>query len=540
MAATAKAKMKGHVPGIKIGPAPATVEVKVDGSPIPTSVVRKLTGITEEKEKYLKCWAVDDYRKYSPGEVNLPMFLEAYPAVAEEDKALDIVDWGCGTGRASLLLLDAGFDVTLVDFASNCLDEEVSDQVVSEEASCEFNDRVNPFKFVEHDLSKKIKLRAQFGYCCDVMEHIPPDQVDDVLEVILENSRNVFFQICTTEDHFGKHPAINHPLHLSVHGYQWWLNKLVGHGCIIHRSIEKPGHVIFFVTGYTGFSYDKLSHNSELDEIHDHMRENAALGYPNIMYYEEEMDANDEVIERECVVICGGPSISTVETISALDAFKERKNAGERIHFITMNGSYRWAGERGYWPCTQFMLDARQFNARFVHPLDGEDQAQNTFIMASQCSPDTLADLPKKKTYLWQVNISQHSIPLIEELWGEMYKDWCPCPGGSTVLMRVLPQLQQMGYRKIHIFGADSCLMDEEHHAYSQPENDVHPGSVIELTPRIPGVESRTFRVHPWMLGQVKEFMDMRETLLRHLDMTVYGDGLIAYLIEHNANIPQE
>jgi hypothetical protein len=121
-----------------------------------------------------------------------------------------------------------------------------------------------------------------------------------------------------------------------------------------------------------------------------------------------------------------------------------------------------------------------------------------------------------------------------------MYKDWFPCPGGSSVLLRILPQLQQMGYRKIHIFGADSCVMDEEHHAYDQRENHVHPASVIDITPQIDGVGDRTFRVHPWMLAQAKEFIDMKDTLLRHLDMTVYGDGLIHYLLENNVNLEQE
>jgi len=324
-----------------------------------------------------------------------------------------------------------------------------------------------------------------------------------------------------------------------VHGYQWWLKKLVSHGCIVHRSVEKKGHVIFFVTGYTGFSYDKLSHNTELDEIHNHMRENAKLDLPNIKAYET-LDDEGKDPDRTCVILCGGPSINNPDAITQLKHFKERKDAGEQIHFVTMNGSYHWAQAMGLWPVTQFMLDARQFNARFVMPVENADDSKNIFIMASQCSPDTLALLPKDRTYLWQVNISQHSTPLIEELWGTMYEDWFPCPGGSTVLMRALPQLQQMGYRKVHIYGFDSCVLDEEHHAYPQRENEVHPSSIIDVTPQVDGRPGRTFSVHPWMLGQVKEFFDMKDTFLRHLDMTVHGTGLIAYLLDHDTDIQQE
>jgi SAM-dependent methyltransferase len=522
----AKIGMSGHQPTVKI-------EVPL-GKPIDTETVRKLTGITEEKEKYLKCWNVPEYRLFSPGEENLPLFLEAYEDVQEDGKPLDIVDWGCGCGRASLALFKEGFNVTAVDFAENCLDEEVRKNISDVQNSPKLlKGEYGKFSFVEHDLSKKIKLRSQFGYCCDVMEHIPPEQVDDVLEVILENSRNVFLQISTQEDHFGRHPGIGHPLHLSVHGYQWWLKKLVDHGCVIHRSMERLGHVIFFVSGYTGFSYDKLSHNTELEAIHDHMRDNAEFGFPNIRAYEEQKDV-------EVVLLAGGPSLNSAETMQKLDEFKRRRDEGESIHFVTMNGSHKWAFDEGYWPVTQFMIDARAFNARFVQPIGPE----NKYIISSQCHPDILKSLHEQEheqTYLWQVNITHYTIPLIEELWGKMYEDWFPCPGGSSVMLRVLPQLQQMGFRKIHVFGFDSCEMDEEHHAYPQKENAVHPGAIIDITPEIEGATPKTFRVHPWMLAQAKEFIDMKETILRHLDITVYGDGLIAYLLEHGADVlPQE
>jgi hypothetical protein len=528
MTAPAKIGMTGHQPSLKIEAGVANRK-PIDPSREPLfevdltgEQVKQMMGITEEKEKYLKCWDVDEYRAFSPGEENLPMFLEAYEDVMEDDSPLTLIDWGCGTGRASLALYDKGFDVTMVDFAINCLDEKVADAVKNEEVLDAHTTFTQALKFVEHDITKKIKLRSQFGYCCDVMEHLPPDQVDDALEVILENSRNVFFQICTTEDHFGKHPAINHPLHLSVHGYQWWLKKLVGHGCIIHRSIEKPGHVMFFVTGYTGFSFDKLSHNTDLEEIHEHIIHNATIGAHNLKAHEKQDDV-------ECVVIGGGPSLNN-NSIS-LNHLLARKLAGEPIHFVTMNGSYKWAHEHGYTPCTQFMIDARAFNKRFVSQTYADDK----YVIASQCHPELTEYLPPDQTYLWQVNITEHTIPVIEEHYGKMYEDWFPCPGGSSVMLRTLPALQMMGFRKIHIFGFDSCVLDEEHHAYQQKENEVHPASIMDITPQINGVEPRTFRVHPWMLAQAKEFMDMKHTILRHLDITIYGDGLVAYLDQHDA-----
>jgi hypothetical protein len=285
---------------------------------------------------------------------------------------------------------------------------------------------------------------------------------------------------------------------------------------------------MFFVTGYTGFAMDKMKPVADLAMIEKHLRHCATKGFPNLMAYEEQKD-------REVVIIGGGPSLNSDETYSKLCEFNRRKDSGDPISFVTVNGSYTWAKDHGFWPVTQFMLDPRAYNKRFIEPVDKD----NKYIMAAQCHPEVWDALEAEKAdaYVLQVNIHTHIIPVIEELWGNMYEDWNPIPGGSTVMLRVLPALQSMGFRKINIFGFDSCLMDDVHHAYEQKENDIN-GGTMEID-----IEERQFHVHPWMLAQAKEFMDMKDTILRHLDIQVYGDGLIAWLIENQDAIealPQE
>ncbi len=169
---TARAGMRGAAPAAKIEKA----QHAISGDD-----VRKIIG--DEKVKYLRCWDHPDYRKWSPGEQCVDLFLET----AEPEEGETLVDWGCGTGRASKKLWENGLDVTLVDFAANCLDDEVKEVV----------DRGDCIRFIEHDLSEPIALKSDYGYCCDVMEHIPPEDVEKVLRTILENSLHVFFQIPT-------------------------------------------------------------------------------------------------------------------------------------------------------------------------------------------------------------------------------------------------------------------------------------------------------------------------------------------------------
>jgi hypothetical protein len=160
-----------------------------------------------EKNKYQLVWQFDSYRDYSPGEQAVDTFLEQVKPTGL------IIDFGCGTGRASLALAKAGHAVLLIDFADNCRDGEASS-----------------LPFLEWDLALPCPARADFGICCDVMEHIPPESVETVVRNIMEAAAKVFFQISTVKDRFGA--LIGADLHLSVQPHEWWreLFQRLGYG----------------------------------------------------------------------------------------------------------------------------------------------------------------------------------------------------------------------------------------------------------------------------------------------------------------------
>jgi SAM-dependent methyltransferase len=469
---------------------------------------------TEEQKKYIKCWEVDDYRTVSPGESLMPLFLET----AQPNDGVTVVDWGCGTGRAGFKLYQEGLDVTLVDFAFNCLDANVKE-------AAKDNERL---RFIEHDLSEPIILKSEFGVCCDVMEHIPEEQVDAVLDTIIDNSKHVFFNISTQHDVMGDHPEIDDDLHLTIKDYFWWLQKFLEKRCIVHHSNDLGGAVIFYVTGWgsSPLTWDDGKVNITDEQAIEHMRENATLGLAQVQPHEQRDETNSAPEDIEIMMLCGGPSLNDFE-----DEIRANREAGMKC--VTMNGTYKWALDRDLGPVTQLVIDGRDFNERFVEPV----REDCLYLVSSMCHPNLVRKLPKERTMLWQVGISDELVPEIKKHYGKMYEDWWPCPGGSTVALRGLCLLRMLGFNRIHVYGLDSCYREAQHHAYDQPENDKHV--TMEITVGEGTKYAKTFHCAKWQVYQAREFQLMVPRVLKDAQLNIRGDGLIAYMVNCNADLAE-
>lgn len=160
-----------------------------------------------ERDKYERMWRVDAYRHHAPGEELAHRAFFALGAKVGDS----LIDFGCGTGRPAAQLKRLGLSVTAIDHAKNSLDPGID------------------VAFMQQCLwALPSDLSADYGYCTDVMEHIPPEKVSAVLSEIRRVVRKrVFFQIATFPDGMGR--KIGETLHLSVHPPEWWRAKLSEH-----------------------------------------------------------------------------------------------------------------------------------------------------------------------------------------------------------------------------------------------------------------------------------------------------------------------
>ena len=155
-----------------------------------------------EQDKYRRMWAVEGYRKCSPGENVLDNF------TSFTRSGVSIGDFGVGCGRAAQALKDKGFHVVGVDITCECLDPGID------------------IDFIEASLwDLPEDLNVDIGLCTDVMEHIPPEKVMDVFNNIFMCCEiGCYFQIATFKDGFGS--RIGETLHLTVQPWVWWQERL--------------------------------------------------------------------------------------------------------------------------------------------------------------------------------------------------------------------------------------------------------------------------------------------------------------------------
>jgi SAM-dependent methyltransferase len=197
----------------------------LQGRMMPTAVTAR------ERDLYEEMWQHDAYGESSPGVRAMPIFLDMVKEHLDIDvRMASVLDAGCGSGRGSIALADAGFYVTACDLVDARVPE------------------ARNFRFVRANIWDRLYGHVGFHdlvFCADVLEHIPTEFVGLVLEQLLGTARKgVFLQIAFGPDQFGA--LVGRPLHQSVFPFAWWRDRLRELGAVVDAR-DLVGCGVFFV-----------------------------------------------------------------------------------------------------------------------------------------------------------------------------------------------------------------------------------------------------------------------------------------------------
>lgn len=244
--------------------------------------------------------------------------------------------------------------------------------------------------------------------------------------------------------------------------------------------------------------------------------ENIRRGLPQVQPY----NPNDQL----ALLVCGGPSLAMTEKDLVAKAW-----AGGKV--VAVNGAYQWCVERNIKPSAFVMLDAREFNARFVEtPVDGCQ-----YFLASQCHPKAFDLCRDRKVIIWH-GMSAGELE-VEALDAYYFKRYHPVTLGTTVAMRAISLLRMLGFMRVEIFGLDSCWSGDEHHAYRQDENNNERRMPVWIRPQGRDDKAQRFICSPWQAKQAEDFMQLIRERGSLFQLNVHGPGLIATMIRTGAEL---
>lgn len=233
--------------------------------------------------------------------------------------------------------------------------------------------------------------------------------------------------------------------------------------------------------------------NTELDKLLGHVKSNCLRDVRWFVPWDEH--------DGHVAILGGGPSL-----VDMTREIKWRESQGQAIWVL--NNAWRAIDVH---VDAQVLLDARPDTADFIC----EDAAE--ILVASQCHSNVIDRLEGKNVTLWHA----HTPGIADLLKDEPSRPAYLVGGGTTVGMNAIALAFLRGYRKIHLYGFDSCFRQDQHHAYPQALNDKDPKNTVLYN-------EKNYICAPWMVGQANEFVDMYPTYdADDCVITVHGTGLL-------------
>ena len=179
---------------------------------------------------------------------------------------------------------------------------------------------------------------------------------------------------------------------------------------------------------------------------------------------------------------------------------------------IACNAACQFLLGKGITPKYMFCFDADPLMLEFMMP-----HPDITYLLGSRCPPKAFELIKGCKLSIWHAGGDTN----IERLLREAGKFTEPMvSGGTAAVTRCMVLAQAMGYKNIHLVGADSSFLNDDTH--------IRQSTTVERRMFV-NVAGREFETAPWMIRQVEDFKILapRYREIFGTRFIVHGDGLM-------------
>lgn len=403
---------------------------------------------------------------------------DAVHRLAEREDCASILDYGCGQGRLKQSLGDSVYEYDPA-IAGKDTEPEAADLVV----------------------------------CTDVLEHIEPDCLDDVLLHLRSKvKKQLLFAISLRPA--SKTLADGRNAHLIVESAEWWLDRLAPYFRVLEvidsgrrelAGIAKPVSIVGAIKSVGVMK----------DERNDHTRLNVLKTAKRIP------DQPVAPHDRVALIACYGPSLRT--TWASLSQQRKKLDAV----LVSVSGTHDFLRKHRITPDMHVECDPRPHKARMMRKLSRKTR----YLMASCCHPEVIDALAGYDLTLWHLYNGPESLA-IRDIRSE--ETAAMIPGGGSVGLRTITLLYFLGFRNFIIHGMDCSFDNNEHHA------GAHFGkspATIEVNPACK-VGNETVRSDKWFTTS-SVFVSYANHMLKDLrigrypgcNFYWYGDGLFQEML---------
>lgn len=245
------------------------------------------------------------------------------------------------------------------------------------------------------------------------------------------------------------------------------------------------------------------------DEAQVNIRANLKRGLPRLHDLPEWKKVKGP--DAALAIVGGGPSLK--RTLGELRDFEGR--------MIVCGSAHDFIRQNGFKPRYAAVCDPDPVMANYLRSPCPE----TTYLVSTHSHHtvfDALKDMP---IALW------HCAPIDEAFLNEVDPGWQAVGGGCTVGLRAISIAMMMGYSNLHFFGFDSCLEDDDHHAYGFTDESEALGEIYKIklgkNQEGPDEDSKEFRCAGYQMAQVSHFKILLEHYGAMFTPTFHGDGLL-------------